>query len=221
MVWVRKVFGFVLIAMAIYFLKPLLASTLLYHLALALTALVAGFYLAWLEPTRTGGKAFVYVRTIVGVLLFGAALFLASSGVKAYFDEKTAAERSGSPSNAIAWEPYSEAKLAEAMGSSRPIFIDSYADWCLPCKELDRYTFSRPEVIAASRDFVMIRADVTSNRDPRVKDFYKRFGVKGVPTMIFLRPDGSEIGELRGTGFEPKDVFLAKMKRALELSKKG
>jgi thiol:disulfide interchange protein DsbD len=219
MVWVRKIFGFVLIAMAIYFLKPLLASTLLYHLALALTALVAGFYLAWLEPTRAPGKAFLYVRTIVGVILFGAALFLTSSGVRAYFDEKMAEGRSAIPSKAIAWEPYSEAKLEEALASGRPVIIDSYAEWCIPCKEMDKLIFSRPQVIAASREFAMLRADVTSRKDPKVKGYYKKFNVRGVPTTIFLKPDGSEIGELRGTGFESKDVFLAKMKRALELSK--
>lgn len=221
MVWVRKIFGFVLIAMAIYFLKPLLANTLLYRLALALTALVAGFYLAWLEPTRASGKAFVYVRTLFGVILFGAALFLTSSGVKGYVDEKIAAEKGGTLSNVIAWEPYTEAKLAEAAASGRPVFIDSFAEWCLPCKEMDKLTFSQPEVIATSREFLMLRVDVTSNKDPLVKDYYKKFRVRGVPTLIFLKPDGSEIWELRGTGFEPKDVFLAKMKRALELSKKG
>jgi len=221
MVWVRKIFGFVLIAMAIYFLKPLLADTLLYRLALALTALVAGFYLAWLEPTRAPGKAFLYVRTIVGVILLGAALFLTSSGVKAYLSERMAADRSGTLSQAIAWEPYTEAKLTEAAASGRPVFIDSFAEWCLPCKEMEKLTFSQPEVIATSREFLMLRVDVTSNKDPLAKDYYKKFRVRGVPTLIFLKPDGSEIRELRGTGFEPKDVFLAKMKRALELSKKG
>jgi len=73
-------------------------------------------------------------------------------------------------------------------------------------------------VIAASREFVMLKADLTSNKDAGVKAFYKKFGIKGVPTLIFIKPDGSEIEELRGTGFESRDVFLSKMKRALELS---
>jgi thiol:disulfide interchange protein DsbD len=217
MVWVRKVFGFILIAMAIYFLKTLFPTTLLYHLALALTMLVAGLYMAWLEPTQTPGKTFRYVRTLIGVVFFGFALVIASSGVQGYLDEGLAAARNEAPMNAIAWATYSEENLAAAAG--RPVFIDSFADWCLPCKELDKLTFSRPEVIAASREFVMLKADLTSNKDAGVKEFYKKYRIKGVPTLIFLKPGGTEIEELRGTGFESKDVFLSKMKRARELSK--
>jgi thiol:disulfide interchange protein DsbD len=218
MVWVRKVFGFVLIAMAFYFLRPLFPTTLLYSLALAVTMFVAGIYMAWLEPTQTPGKAFRYVRTMVGIIFFAVALLIAASGIQGYLDGELAAG-GGASLNAIAWSPYSEDKLAEAAAAVRPVFIDSFADWCIPCKELDKLTFSRPEVIAASRDFVMLKADLTSNKDAGVGEFYKKYSIKGVPTLIFLRPDGSEIEELRGTGFESKDVFLAKMKRALELSR--
>ncbi len=220
MVWVRKIFGFVLIAMAIYFLKTLFPTALLYHLSLALTMFVAGLYLAWLEPTQTPGKAFRTVRTVVGIIFFGVALLLASSGVQGYLDEGLAAAKGGAPMNAIAWSFYSEEKLDEAAAAGRPVFIDSFADWCIPCKEMDKLTFSRPEVIALSREFAMLKADLTSNKDPGVGEFYKKYGIKGVPTLIFLKPDGAEIEELRGTGFESKDVFLAKMNRALGLSGK-
>jgi thioredoxin:protein disulfide reductase len=218
MVWVRKIFGFILIAMAVYFLKPLFPTALLYQLALALTLFVAGLYLAWLEPTQTAGKAFRAVRTIVGIIFFGTALLVASSGIQAQLDDALAG-RVGRPSTkAIAWEAYSEVKLSEAEAASRPVFIDSFADWCIPCKEMDKLTFSRAEVIALSREFVMLKADLTSNKDPGVKEFYRKYGVRGVPTLIFLKPDGTEIGELRGTGFESPDIFLAKMNRALGLS---
>jgi thiol:disulfide interchange protein DsbD len=219
MVWVRKIFGFILIAMALYFLKPIFPSSLLYSLSLALTMLVAGFYLAWLEPTQTPGRAFRAVRTIVGVILFGLALVFSTSGLQAYLDEIIASKGAGIPVESIAWSQYSEEKLAEASRDGRPVFIDSFADWCIPCKELDKLTFSQPEVVAASREFMMLKADLTSNQDESAKTFSRKFGVKGVPTLIFLKPDGTEIGELRITGFEPKDAFLSKMKRALELSR--
>ncbi|MDH4273316.1 MAG: protein-disulfide reductase DsbD family protein, partial [Candidatus Aminicenantes bacterium] len=64
MVWVRKIFGFILIAMAIYFLRPLFPNSLLYSLSLALTMLIAGLYMAWLEPTQTSGRAFRAIRTL-------------------------------------------------------------------------------------------------------------------------------------------------------------
>ena len=220
MVWVRKIFGFILLAMAVYFLKTLFPTALLYHLALAMILFVAGLYLAWLEPTQTPGKAFRAVRTVVGIVFFGAALLIASSGIQAHLDEAAGAGSGGSSANAIAWEAYSEAKLADALSAGRPVFIDSFADWCIPCKEMDKRTFSRPEVIALSREFEMLKADLTSRKDPGVGEFYEKYGIKGVPTLIFIKPDGAEMAELRGAGFEPKDIFLAKMKRALVLSGK-
>ncbi len=218
MVWVRKIFGFILIAMAIYFLKPLFPNSLLYSLSLALTMLIAGFYMAWLEPTQTPGKAFRAVRTFIGIIFFGATLVLASSGVQSYLDETLVSKGSGIPADAIAWSPYSEERIVEAMQSGRPVFIDGFADWCIPCRELDKHTFSHPEVVAASRNFLMLKADLTSSKDESVKAFSKKFRVRGVPTLIFLRPDGTEIEELRTTEFEPKDIFLPKMKRALDIS---
>jgi thiol:disulfide interchange protein DsbD len=218
MVWVRKIFGFILLAMAVYFLKTLFPTTLLYHLALAMIMFIAGLYLAWLEPTRTAGKGFRAVRLAVGIVFFGTAILVASSGIQAHLGR--VAGREGPPGSAVAWEPYSEAKLAEALSVGRPVFIDSSADWCIPCKEMDKRTFNRPGVIALSRRFTMLKADLTSKKDPGVGAFYEKYGIKGVPTLIFLKPDGTEIADLRGVGFEPEEVFLAKMKRALELSGK-
>jgi thiol:disulfide interchange protein DsbD len=228
MVWVRKIFGFILIAMALYFLKTLLPNTLVYHLALALTMLVGGVYMAWIEPTKSPAKAFPYIRTAVGIVFFLVALIVASSGVQAYLDEAVGTRLEGLsasggpvPAGRIAWLPYTEDRLAAARSEGKPVFIDSYADWCIPCKELDKLTFSTPEVVAASRSFVCLKADLTDGKDEAVKAFYKKFNVRGVPTLIFLAPDGTEVAEVRTTGFEKKDVFLPKMLNVLELSGKG
>lgn len=220
MVWVRKIFGFVLIGMAIYFLEPLFPGPLLYSLALAFTMLLGGIYLAWVEPTQAKGKGFAYVRNAVGLVFFGAALYLTASGVQAHVDEtllrRMQSLPAGGVAGAIRWLPYAEARLQEAARIGKPVFIDFYADWCLPCKELDSRTFSDPEVIRASENFVMLKADLTSADEPGVKELQKKYQVLGVPTLVFLRPDGSEMSELRVTGFEPKEVFLPRMMRALD-----
>lgn len=220
MVWVRKIFGFILLGMAVYFLKPLFPTPLFYSLALALTMLVAGIYLAWLEPSQAAGKAFRYLRTWVGIVFFAASLVTTAAGIKGYLNEVIVQQMGGAggqPVAAIAWARYSERLVAEAESAGLPVLIDGYADWCIPCKEMDLRTFNQPEVIAASRDFVMLKADLT-HQGRHVRAFSDKYDIKGVPTFIFLRPNGTEITELRGTGFEEKDVFLKKMKRALELS---
>lgn len=221
MVWVRKIFGFILIAMAAYFLKSLFPNVLFYQFTLALVMLIAGIYMGWIEPTKTPGKVFPYIRVAVGILFLALALVFSVQGVEEYLDETIAAragESGGLAADAVAWQPYSEEALADAVRAGKPVFIDSFADWCIPCKELDKMTFNQPEVVAASRKFVMLKTDLTVGSDPRVKAFYQKFGVRGVPTLIFLKPDGTELAELRGTGFEPKDVFLGKMNTALEQS---
>jgi thiol:disulfide interchange protein DsbD len=220
MVWVRKIFGFILIAMAGYFLKTLFPNSLYYQLTIALVMLIAGIYMGWIEPTQTSGKVFPYIRVLIGVIFLVLALVFAVQGVEEYVDETIAARASagGLAADVVSWQPYNEEALADAVKAGKPVFIDSFADWCIPCKELDKLTFSQPEVIAASRSFVMLKVDLTSSGDEKVKAFYKKFNVRGVPTLIFLKPDGTEIAELRGTGFEPKDVFLGKMNKALEQS---
>jgi len=216
MVWVRKIFGFILLAMAIFFLKNIFPSALYYYLALAFLMLLAGIYLAWMDPVAASGKGFTYIRNIVGILFFIAALIAAGTGLQSVIG--TAGMRAGAPggSGSIQWVPYSEAALSRALEQGKPVFLDFYADWCAPCKEMDAHTFSAPEVIERSKEFVMLKADLTSAGDEQVESLRQQFQVIGVPTLVFLRPDGREIADLRGTGFESKEVFLNKMNRALQ-----
>ncbi|MEW6364098.1 MAG: cytochrome c biogenesis protein CcdA [Acidobacteriota bacterium] len=206
MVWARTIFGFVLIAMAIYFVRSLLPNSLYYHLGLSITMLLAGVYMAWIEPTQSAGRIFPFVRNGVGVAFFLLALGLAVNGVQSYVDAAAG----------IRWAPYSDQALAEAVKTGRPVLIDFFTEWCVACKELDEKTFSDPEVIAASRKFVTLKSDLTSADDPRVKAMSESYAIKGVPTLVFLSADGKELPELRVTGFETKNEFLPKMRRALE-----
>ena len=82
MVWVRKVFGFILLAMAVYFLEPLFPNPLAYRLTFALVAMLAGIYLAWIDPVQSTGRTFPLVRNAVGVLFFALALYSAVTGIE-------------------------------------------------------------------------------------------------------------------------------------------
>lgn len=226
MVWVRTIFGFILVGMAIYFLKSLFPNPLLYDLSLALTMLLAGIYMAWIEPTKTPGKVFPFVRNVIGVVFFVLALLTASGGIRGTLDEQVNVRiqgmgaAGGAKLEAIAWAPYSEEKLAAAAREGKTVFIDFFTDWCIACKEMDRDTFSQPEVVAASRDFVMLRSNLTTDKDPVIKELYRRYQVRGVPTYVILGPDGKELSDFRLVGFEPKKDFLARLKKALDGGKK-
>ena len=226
MVWVRTIFGFILVGMAIYFLKTLFPSALLYDLALALTMLLAGIYMAWIEPTKTPGKVFPFIRNVVGVVFFVLALLTAAGGIRGYLDEQVNARIQGMGAaggvklEAVAWTPYAEEKLAAAAREGKTVLIDFFTDWCIACKEMDRDTFSQPEVVAASREFVCLRSNLTTDKDPVIKDLYRRYQVRGVPTYVILGPDGKELSDLRLVGFEAKKDFLARLKQALDRGKR-
>jgi thiol:disulfide interchange protein DsbD len=200
MVWVRSIFGFILIAMAAYFLRPLFPNTLVYHLSLALILFIGGIFMAWLEPTKMPGKMFPVIRNLVGLVFFVLALVVATSGIQAYVGSVLAEARVATglfSGNEIHWMPGTEARLEEAVTQGKPVFIDFMADWCIPCKEMDKFTFSAPEVVEMSRRFVMLKVDLTSSSDPVGQRMRIRFGVKGVPTLVFVYSDGSEAVELR------------------------
>ncbi|NLT32106.1 MAG: thioredoxin fold domain-containing protein [Acidobacteria bacterium] len=213
MVWVRKIFGFVLLALAVWFVKQLLPGPFLYPLTLALVLLLGGIYLAWIDTVPGAGKTFAVVRNLVGALFFAAALFAAATGIEAGLER--AGTGRGERAAGISWRPCSEEALEQARREGKPVLIDFFADWCVPCREMDEKTFSLPEVIALSRRFVMLKVDLTEAGDPLAENLRSRYGVQGVPTYVFLDPRGEEIAALRGAGFETGPPFLDRMKRAL------
>jgi len=200
MVWVRKIFGLVLIGMALYFLQPLFPSPGAFRVTILVLALGAGVYLAWLEGSR-GTRLFHAIRYLVGLGVIAGSLL--------WFIPR------GQGGEKVSWTLYSQESFQQALQQGKPILLDFYADWCISCKELDIYTFSHPEVIRLSQHFVMMKVDLTHPDSPELKDVVEKYRVKGLPTVIFLSPTGEELTNLRFMGFIKGPELLAKMKEAL------
>ena len=212
MVWVRKIFGFILIAMAFYFIRPLISNELWYFTLLAVTFLFGGIYLAWIEPISTQGKVFPVVRNLVGILFIIVGVFFWVTSVEAYVDNRLSQSQTSvaenGVSNKINWQNYSDQTLELAQEQDKPMMIDFYADWCIPCKELDKLTFTDQRIIKLSREFVMIKADLTKAGDPTVERLKKQYNIKGVPTLVFVDSENQEVPNTRVFGYINADEFL-------------
>jgi thiol:disulfide interchange protein DsbD len=199
MEWVKKVFACVLFAMAAYFINPLLPDAIS-SWTIPAVLLASAAYLGFIEgsPIRSSGFRVARLATSAACLAVAAALMLPSTAATA----------------GVVWTPYSEAALREASAQGRPVIIDVSAEWCLPCKEMDEFTFSDPRVVEAARRFVPLRADITRSVTEEVSRFQSQYRILGAPTIIFLDPTGREHEDLRLTGFEGAGPFLERMERA-------
>ena len=105
-----------------------------------------------------------------------------------------------------------DAAIAAANGKT--VMLDFYADWCVSCKEMERYTFTDPAVQSRLAGMVKVQADVTANTAEH-KALLKRFRLFGPPGIVFFDPAGREIQGVRVIGFQPAGKFAAVLDQAL------
>jgi len=202
--WVKKLFGVILIAMAVFFLQPHIGDVA-YFAVMGVLLVCGGLYLGFIRKTRTASLFFRAFKRFIGIAapLLGLYLILAPGHIIAR----------GTPEGGIAWKPFDGKLVERAKADQQFVLIDFSADWCLPCKELDHRTFSHQEVVDAAADVVTLRADLTQTASPEVARLRKEFAIKGVPTVVFLDKNGKEREDLRVFGFVDKDDFLGRIQR--------
>ncbi len=197
MIWVRKLMGWVLVAMAVHFIRPVLPGRWS-SLPIALVALAAGLHLGWMDQSEARFKAFPWLKGGAGVTWLVLCAFLVTSWTL--------------QGPGIAWKPYSEEVLKEAQYLKKPVILDFYAGWCTPCRELEEVTFHDASVVKeADGRFVMVKVDLTKGGDPVHERLLQQYEIKGVPTIVFLDPSGKERRDLRLVDFLPADQFLGRM----------
>jgi len=104
-----------------------------------------------------------------------------------------------------------DARIAKAAGKT--VMLDFYADWCVSCKEMDRFTFSDAAVQAQLKDTLLLQADVTAN-DADDKALLQRFQLFGPPATLFFDKQGKELADHRVTGFQDAKTFLQSLQDA-------
>ena len=103
--------------------------------------------------------------------------------------------------------------LQQAGTAGQSELLDFYADWCVSCKEMEKYSFPDPEVRKALRNTLLVQADVTPNDDID-QALMARFGIYGPPSIILFDAQGNELRAFRVVGYKPADEFAPHLNRA-------
>jgi thioredoxin:protein disulfide reductase len=184
---VKSFFGVVMIVAALYFLRNVLAplraigsperAWLFGSIALAaLGAGVGGIHLSFHSSTGIRLRKGIGVAAMVAGVFGGIGWLLAPKPAEAAVE--------------LAWLKGEAPALAQAQDRRTPALLDFYADWCLPCKELELKTFSHPEVARELKRFTLAKVDCTTDDDPAVIAAKRRYGADTLPTLVLMGSDG-------------------------------
>ena len=209
---VRRAFGVMLLGVAVWLVSPVLPSVVP-MLAWAGLLIFSAIYLHALDPLPSHAAGWQRFWKGVGVLalLAGAALFVGALAGSRDPLQPLAILRAQAAQAPEAGTKFQRVGSVEALDqalktATRPVMLDFYADWCISCKEMERFTFADPAVAQRLAGFQLLQADVTANSDAD-KALLKRFGLFGPPGIIFFDSAGQERQGLRVVGFQPAEAF--------------
>jgi thiol:disulfide interchange protein DsbD len=206
MIWIRKLMGWVLMAMAAFMVSFAISRGILRPVLLAGVALAAGIHLGWLDRTGRGNKAFSYAKRAVGIVVACGGIAYLLLSIR--------------PAGQIQWIPYDQSVIAQAAEEKRPVILEFSADWCAPCRIMQREVFTDPEIIKLSRNFVMVRADLT-RAQPFHDQLLDRYHIRGIPLVVFINSEGKEVERLRIVGLVDKARFVNRLEEFLKISTAG
>ena len=221
---VKAIFGASFLALAIWMLSRVLDGVWIMLMA-GVLAVACAVYLGALErlPENASGWRRLWKALGVVLLIGGAAELVGAAAGSDDLLQPLRGISAGAPAGAAtAALPFRKVKsvadvereLASARAARKPAMLDFYADWCVSCKEMEKFTFSKPEVQAALAGFVLLQADVTANDDAD-QALMRRYGIVAPPDTLFFGADGAERHALQLTGPEDAGKFVQRI-RAVE-----
>jgi thiol:disulfide interchange protein DsbD len=216
---VKRFFGVMMLGLAIWIVSPVIpvAAQMFAWAALLIFSGVGLHALDPLPPQVGGGRRLVKGIGILALLLGVAYLIGALSGARDMLRPlgnigRVAAE---APATLQFSRVHSlaelDARIAQADGKT--VMLDFYADWCVSCKEMERFTFSDAAVQAQLKNTLLLQADVTANSEDD-KALLKRFGLYGPPGILFFDAEGRELSDFRVVGYQDAKQFMQSLQRA-------
>nr|WP_050984616.1 protein-disulfide reductase DsbD [Thiorhodococcus drewsii] len=219
---VKAIFGVALLGVAILLLERILAPAIAMVLW-GLLAICSAVYLGALSqlPPDSSGWSKLWKGLGITLLVYGTLMLVGAAAGGKDTLQPLRGLMTGMPAQVAEHALFQRIKttddleraLAEAQSAGRPTMLDFYADWCVSCKEMERYTFSDPAVTAEMARFNLLQADVTANDPADRALMQERFGIPGPPAILFFDPSGTEQANMRLVGFKPAEDFAKHLKR--------
>jgi len=222
MIEIRHLFGVLLLIAGFYFLRIAFYKIMyLFYFILSITSITLGVFAGAFYPIDKSTSAIKKIKKSLGILLLLVGIF---SMLKSFYpgsadkEKGEAAEIQGSvqanqSSQKIQWLKDINKAKELAKKDAKPMMIDFYADWCLPCKEMDKKTFKNPEVIKESERFVCLKIDNTES-NPEGEKLLKKYDLQiSFPAVIFLNSKGEFEREATINKFTGPEEFLMIIKR--------
>ena len=215
---VKKFFGVLLLAVAVWIVSPVLPGAVA-MVAWAALAIGSAMFLRALDPLPAEAHGAARLAKGVGIMALVAGVALLVGALAGSRDplRPLAGLAQGEAPAAAPTRFVRVASLAELdrnlQAPGRAVMLDFYADWCISCKEMESFTFSDPRVRSKLDAMLLLQADVTANNDAD-KALLKRFSLFGPPGIIFFDAQGREIRGLRVIGYQNAERFL----KTLELA---
>ena len=211
---IKKAFGVVLLATALWIVSPLLPVSA-QMAGWAALLIIPAIFMHAIDPLPPHAHAAMRFWKGVGLLMLltGAAMLAGALSGATDPLRPLAALGSGNASAETRALPFERIRsLAEldarARAAGKPVMLDFYADWCVSCKEMERFTFSDPRVQQRLSGWLLLQADVTANSD-NDKALLARFGLFGPPGILFFNNKGEELPDVRVIGYQRAEDFLA------------
>lgn len=200
---VKTAFGFVILALPVFLLERVIGDVW----GLRLWAMLGVAFFSWAFISSLSARK-PWIR-IVQILLLAAALVSVRPLQDWAFGAPAAQNQAHL--NFMPVKNVNDLHRALAQAQGKPVMLDLYADWCVACKEFEKYTFSDPQVQNALNDTVLLQANVTAN-GPEDKALLKALNVLGLPTILFFNAQGEEQPAQRVTGFMNAAAFSAHLR---------
>jgi thiol:disulfide interchange protein DsbD len=225
---IKAVFGVMMLAVAIWMLERILPESVSLLLWAALFVMAAIFLGALTRlPENVSGWRKFWKGLGILLLLYGSLLMVGSAtgsgglwqplkGLS--LGQGGTANAAGGAVSDVQFNTVNtlvDLQQAVKAGKGKPVMVDFYADWCVTCKEMEKYTFTDPAVRALLRNAILVKADVSKTTD-ETKALLKHFQIVGPPAILFFNKDSEELRPFRQVGFMPAAAFAGHLSKALQ-----